>query len=57
MAERPMNPQANTVFAANPHDELTGPEDAGETHRVETVVVAIFPEYHQVKVRDRDGKL
>lgn len=28
-----------------------------ETRRVETVVVALIPEYHQVKVRDGDGHL
>lgn len=26
-----------------------------ETRRVETVVVALIPEYHQVKVRDANG--
>ncbi len=28
-----------------------------ETRRVETVVVALIPAYHQVKVRDADGHL
>jgi hypothetical protein len=28
-----------------------------ETRRVQVVVVALVPEYHQVKVRDRDGRM
>ena len=35
------------------HGEPVG--SLGETRRVETVVVAVIPEYHQVKVRDGEG--
>jgi hypothetical protein len=31
--------------------------DGGATRVVETVVVALVPEYRQVKVRDREGRL
>ena len=31
--------------------------DGGAIRVVETVVVALIPEYHQVKVRDREGHL
>jgi len=31
--------------------------EGGATRVVETVVVALIPEYHQVKVRDQDGHL
>lgn len=31
--------------------------EGGATRVVETVVVALIPEYHQVKVRDREGHL
>jgi len=57
MAERPMHLQMNYSFSLNPRRRQTSPEDAGETRRVETVVVALIPEYHQVKVRDDDGHL
>ena len=57
MAERPMHLQTNYSFSLNPRRERTSSEDAGETRRVETVVVALIPEYHQVKVRDGDGHL
>ena len=40
------------AFAVNP-----GREHTGETRRVEAVVVAVVPEYHQVMVRDADGHL
>ena len=45
------------AFAVNPSREHTGTEDTGETRRVEAVVVAVVPEYHQVMVRDADGHL
>lgn len=57
MADRPMHLQTNYSFSLNPRRERTGSEDGGETRRVETVVVALIPEYHQVKVRDDDGHL
>ena len=57
MAERPMHLQTNYSFSLNPRRERAGSEDAGETRRVEAVVVALIPEYHQVKVRDGDGHL
>jgi len=49
--------QTNYAFSVNSRREQTGSEDAGETRRVSTVVVALIPEYHQVKVRDGDGHL
>ena len=57
MAERPMHLQTNYSFSLNSRRERTSSEDAGETRRVETVVVALIPQYHQVKVRDGDGHL
>lgn len=39
-----------------PRDRID-PVDDGQTRRVETIVVALIPEYHQVKVRDGDGHL
>ena len=57
MAERPMHLQTNYEFSLNPRRERTGSKGAGGTRRVETVVVALIPEYHQVKVRDGDGHL
>lgn len=57
MAERPMHLQRRSAFLLNTRRERTGSEDAGETRRVDTVVVALIPEYHQVKVRDGDGHL
>lgn len=57
MAERPMHLQTNYSFSVNPRRQGTSSEDAGETRRVETVVVALIPEYRQVKVRDGDGHL
>ena len=41
----------------NPCRERTSSDDSGETRCVETVVLALLPEYHQVKVRDGDGHL
>lgn len=29
--------------------------DKGETHQVEATVIALIPEYRQVKVRDAEG--
>ena len=31
--------------------------DAGETRSVEAIVVALIPEYHQVKVQDTEGHI
>ena len=56
MAERPMHLQLSYAFTLNPRRERTS-SDEGETRRVDTVVVALVPEYHQVKVRDGDGHL
>lgn len=39
----------------NPNRESTGTGGAGETRRVEAVVVAVVLEFHHVKVRDADG--
>lgn len=52
-----MHLRTNYSFSLNPRGERTSSDDAGETRRVETVVVALIPEYHQVKVRDGDGHL
>jgi len=52
-----MHLQTNYAFSLNSRRAQTGSEDAGETRRVETVVVALIPEYHQVKVRDGDGRI
>lgn len=41
----------------NPDPERAGSCDDGQTQRIETVVVALIPEYHQVKVRDAEGHL
>jgi hypothetical protein len=57
MVERPMHLQTNYSFSLNPRRGQTSPEDAGETRRIEAIVVALIPEYHQVKVRDGDGHL
>jgi hypothetical protein len=41
-----------------PDDREQSCRDASdETRRVEAIVVALIPEYHQVKVRDADGHL
>jgi hypothetical protein len=40
-----------------PPSDRIAPVDDGQTRHVETVVVALIPEYHQVKVRDGDGHL
>ena len=45
------------AFAVNPSREHTGTEDTGDTYRVEAVVVAVIPEFHQVQVLDADGHL
>lgn len=55
MTKRPPNLDANS--------ESIGPHSAGDsgstgdngTRKVETVVVALIPEFHQVQVRDREG--
>ncbi len=57
MAERPMHLQLSYAFSLNPRRESRGSQDEEGTRRVEAVVVALIPEYHQVKVRDGDGHL
>ena len=52
-----MHLQTDSPFSLNPRRERTGSNDEGDTRRVETIVVALIPEYHQVKVRDGDGHL
>lgn len=52
-----MHLQTNLSFSVHPRREHTSSENAGETRRVETVVVALIPQFHQVKVRDGDGHL
>ena len=37
--------------------EPAGSGDGEETRRVEATVVALIPEYHQVKVRDGEGHI
>ena len=56
-AERRVHPQTNTTATMYPPCDRIGQVDAGQTRRVETVVVALILEYHQVKVRDGDGRL
>ena len=57
MAERSMHLLTNHSFSLNPRREGISSDDAGETRCVETVVMALIPPYHQVKVRDGDGHL
>lgn len=57
MVERPIHLQTNYAFSLNPRRKRTSADDEGETRRVEAVVVALIPEYHQVKVRDDNGHL
>lgn len=57
MAGRLIHLQVNNAFSLNPRRELKGSQDEGDTRRIEAVVVALIPEYHQVKVRDGDGHL
>ena len=52
-----MRLQTNYAFFLNSRREQIGSEDEGDILRVEAVVVALIPEYHQVKVRDDDGHL
>ena len=52
-----MHLQTNDSFSLSPRRQRTSSEDSVETRRVDTVVVALIPEYHQVKVRDGDGHL
>jgi hypothetical protein len=40
-----------------PPSDRIDPVDDGQTRHVETIVVALIPEYRQVKVRDCDGHL
>lgn len=54
MAERRVLPQTKTITPMSPPRDQV---DGSQTRRVETVVVAVVPEYHQVKVRDGDGRL
>lgn len=51
--ERPMHPPVNYAFPLTPRHS----QDEGDTRRVEAVVVALIPEFQQVKVRDGDGHL
>jgi hypothetical protein len=54
MAEQPQNlvkPTSSLHQCSEQHASLGGEE----TRKVETVVVALIPEYEQVKVRDSDG--
>ena len=55
MAERQMHLQGDYAFAWPSSRERSALPDGDETRRVETVVVALVPEYHQVKVRDGEG--
>ena len=45
------------VASVDPSHERSTSENAGDTRCVEAVVVALIPEYHQVKIRDGDGHL
>lgn len=37
--------------------DLSKTDDAGDTRCAEVIVVALIPEYHQVKVRDQEGHI
>lgn len=54
MAKQPMHLQVGYAFTW-PSGERSALPDGDETRRVETVVVALISEYHQVKVRDDEG--
>lgn len=45
------------MLALKTHSKSNRLEDVGEILHVETIVVALIPEHHQVKVRDGDGHL
>ena len=47
---------ASHVASVNPSHERTTSEGAGDTRCVEAAVVVLIPEYHQVIVRDDDGR-
>ena len=49
-----MHLQTNDVFSLPLQPEQSGSQGGG-TRTVETVVFALIPEFHQVKVKDRDG--
>jgi hypothetical protein len=56
MAERSLSwPADSRVDLPVPRGDSHASGAREETRSVETVVVALIPEYHQVKVRDRDG--
>lgn len=42
---------------SNPRRKHAGPGGVEETRRVEVVVVALIPEYRQVRARDEEGHL
>ena len=52
-----MHCQSTYPLLPNKSRERAGSEGAGETRLIETVVVALIPMYHQVKVRDDHGHL
>jgi hypothetical protein len=47
----------NHESSLNPPRKLKSSQDEGDTLRIEAVVVALIPEYQQVKVRDGEGHL
>ena len=58
MVKRRTNLQTNYVMSLPPSRRDSAASDAaGETRRVEAIVVALIPEYHQVKVRDTEGHI
>ena len=56
MAERPPPLQADSTTTW-PHGAGESGLTGGETREVDTVVIALIPEFHQVQVRDREGHL
>ena len=56
MAERPPPLQADST-STGPHGAGESGSTGEETREVDTVVIALIPEFHQVQVRDREGHL
>lgn len=58
MDERPMHLQTSDMMSLpGTRRDLSKTDDAGDTRCVEAIVVALIPEYHQVKVRDQEGDI
>lgn len=55
MLKRFANSRTSFSLAQTNHREQAVPANEIDVHSVETVVVALIPEFHQVKVRDQTG--